>query len=124
MSEQVYLKVDSRHVGQLGRELVTDYVTALTELVKNAYDADAEAVQVDFINLKTQSGKILIVDTGKGFTKNDIIDKWAVIGTSNKVKEPYTKKYKRRCSGRKGIGRFSVERLGEYFTLYSITDIR
>lgn len=122
MSEQVYLKVDSRHVGQLGRELVTDYVTALTELVKNAYDADAEAVQVDFINLKTQSGKILIVDTGKGFTRNDIIDKWAVIGTSNKVKEPYTKKYKRRCSGRKGIGRFSVERLGEYFTLYSVTE--
>lgn len=119
---EVFLQISSRHIGQLGRELVTDYTTALTELVKNAYDADAEAVQIDFSNLKADNSTILIADTGRGFTIDDIVHKWAVIGTNSKIQEPYSPKYKRRCSGRKGIGRFSVERLGEYFTLYSIAD--
>lgn len=34
MEKEISIKVNARHVGQLGRELVTDYVTALTELVK------------------------------------------------------------------------------------------
>ena len=34
MGKEINIKVNARHIGQLGRELVTDYVTALTELVK------------------------------------------------------------------------------------------
>ena len=33
-------------VRQLGAELVTDHVTALMELIKNSYDADATYVKV------------------------------------------------------------------------------
>ncbi|MBO9051629.1 sensor histidine kinase [Curtobacterium flaccumfaciens] len=40
--------VDARHVRQLGQQLVGDKVTALVELVKNAYDADATAVTLSF----------------------------------------------------------------------------
>lgn len=121
MSKEVNIKVNARHIGQLGRELVTDYVTALTELVKNSYDADSEAVEVIFEDMLSGQGKIIIADTGCGFTIDDIENKWAVIGTSSKVKSPYSVKYKRRCVGRKGIGRYSVERLAEYCTLYSFT---
>lgn len=121
MEKEISIKVDARHVGQLGRELVTDYVTALTELVKNSYDADGEGVEVAFTNMLSGEGKIIIADTGCGFSSDDIETKWAVIGTSSKVKNPYSKKYKRRCVGRKGIGRYSVERLAEYCTLYSFT---
>lgn len=121
MSKEVNIKVNARHIGQLGRELVTDYVTALTELVKNSYDADSQAVEVTFEDMLSGQGKIIIADTGCGFTVDDIENKWAVIGTSSKVKNPYSVKYKRRCVGRKGIGRYSVERLAEYCTLYSFT---
>lgn len=121
MSREVNIKVNARHIGQLGRELVTDYVTALTELVKNSYDADSEAVEVIFEDMFSGQGKIIIADTGCGFTSNDIENKWAVIGTISKVKNPYSVKYNRRCVGRKGIGRYSVERLAEYCTLYSFT---
>ena len=121
MERTISIKVNARHVGQLGRELVTDYVTALTELVKNSYDADSEGVEVMFTNMRSGQGRIIIADTGCGFTSDDIEKKWAVIGTSSKVKNPYSKKYKRRCVGRKGIGRYSVERLAEYCTLYSFT---
>lgn len=121
MSREVNIKVNARHIGQLGRELVTDYVTALTELVKNSYDADSEVVDVMFENMLSGQGKIIISDTGCGFTADDIEKKWAVIGTNSKVKSPYSTKYMRRCAGRKGIGRYSVERLAEYCTLYSFT---
>ncbi|MCI9005199.1 MAG: GHKL domain-containing protein [Lachnospiraceae bacterium] len=121
MSKEINIKVNARHIGQLGRELVTDYVTALTELVKNSYDADSEAVEVIFENMLSKQGRVIIADTGCGFTSDDIENKWAVIGTNSKVKNPYSEKYKRRCVGRKGIGRYSVERLAEYCTLYSFT---
>lgn len=119
MKKEVSIKVNARHVGQLGRELVTDYVTALTELVKNSYDADGDMVEVKFLNMNSGNGKIIIADTGCGFSIDDIENNWAVIGTSSKVKKPYSEKYKRRCVGKKGIGRYSVERLAEYCTLYS-----
>lgn len=64
MNKEVFMQVGARHIGQLGRELVTDYVTALTELVKNSYDADAEAVEIRFENLKENDGRIIILDTG------------------------------------------------------------
>lgn len=121
MGKEINIKVNARHIGQLGRELVTDYVTALTELVKNSYDADSEAVEVIFENMLSKQGRVIIADTGCGFTSDDIENKWAIIGTNSKVKNPYSEKYKRRCVGRKGIGRYSVERLAEYCTLYSFT---
>lgn len=122
MNKEVFMQVGARHIGQLGRELVTDYVTALTELVKNSYDADAEAVEIRFENLRENDGRIIILDTGNGITSNDIIKKWAVIGTNNKIKDSYSSKYKRRYAGKKGIGRFAVERLAEHCTIVSFTD--
>jgi phenylpyruvate tautomerase PptA (4-oxalocrotonate tautomerase family) len=44
--------------------------------------------------------------------ENDIKEKWARAAGENKVKEPYTPKFKRRRLGEKGIGRFSLAKLG------------
>ena len=122
MKKQVSMRVGARHIGQLGRELVTDYITALTELVKNSYDADAEVVEILFENIKSNDGRIVIFDTGSGISSYDIENKWAVIGTNSKVRETHSNKYKRRFAGKKGIGRFSVERLAEYCTIISFTE--
>ena len=43
--KKLQFKTNSRHISQLGRELVTDFVTALVELIKNSYDADAYGVK-------------------------------------------------------------------------------
>lgn len=122
MNREISIQVNARHISQLGRELVTDYVTALTELVKNSYDADSEIVELIFDNTRSGMGSIIIADTGSGFTADDIEKKWAVIGTNNKVKNPYSPKFNRRCVGKKGIGRYSVERLAEYCTIYSFSE--
>jgi len=100
----------------IGRELITDRITALFELVKNSYDANANTVSVIFENVKKggSSSQIRIVDDGCGMTFEDVRDKWMVIGTANKRKCPYTDApYNRKCVGKKGIGRFAVDKLGD-----------
>ncbi len=100
----------------LGRDLITDRITALFELVKNSYDANAENVTLEFINVgtKNKDSKILIKDDGIGMTISDIQNKWMVIGTNSKRKDLYSPSpYKRRYIGEKGIGRFAVDKLGQ-----------
>lgn len=100
----------------IGRELITDRITALFELVKNCYDANAQNVTVTFENVAVgeKDATIIIEDDGVGMSFEDIRDKWMVIGTSSKRKSPYTPEpFKRKCVGEKGIGRFAVDKLGD-----------
>lgn len=100
----------------IGRDLITDRITALFELVKNCYDANAQNVIVTFENVAVDEtdASITIEDDGYGMSFEDIRDKWMVIGTSNKRKSPYTPEpYHRKCVGEKGIGRFAVDKLGD-----------
>ena len=110
---------------QLGEELVTDEVTALMELVKNAYDADATWVKIA-INTKgvysdstkyftdNKSGFITVEDNGFGMNEDEIIDGWLVISVSEKRKmksEGRTTPEGRTPLGDKGLGRLSTQRL-------------
>ena len=48
----------------------------------------------------------------------DVRDKWMVIGTSSKRRNKISPSpYSRRCVGEKGIGRFAVDKLGDYITI-------
>ncbi|MDH5365391.1 MAG: ATP-binding protein [Cyclobacteriaceae bacterium] len=99
----------------LGRELITDRITALFELVKNSYDANTDKVHVyfDSVNPKTEESKIVIQDDGLGMTLTDLKDKWMVIGTSSKRRNRESPApYKRKVVGKKGVGRFAVDKLG------------
>ena len=103
----------------IGRELITDRITALFELVKNCYDANSTRVDIIFENVSiidsnNPNSKIIIKDNGYGMDFEDIRDKWMVIGTSHKRDAPYSPEpFKRRCVGEKGIGRFAVDKLGD-----------
>lgn len=99
----------------LGRELITDRITALFELVKNSYDANTNEVHVyfDSVNPKSEDSKIIIQDDGLGMTLSDLKDKWMVIGTSSKRRERESPApYSRKVVGKKGVGRFAVDKLG------------
>ena len=118
MSEQIKtlkFKFDVSAYRLLGRELITDRITALFELVKNCYDANAENVLVKFEDINPRSGrsKILIIDDGIGMSFQDVRDKWMVIGTSSKRKAKQSPPpYNRKVVGKKGVGRFAVDKLG------------
>ena len=99
----------------LGRELITDRITALFELVKNCYDANSDSVTLNFHNvgnLKDDS-YISLEDDGLGMSLYDIRYKWMVVGTNSKRKESVSPSpYSRKVVGEKGVGRFAVEKLG------------
>ena len=113
----------------IGRELITDRITALFELVKKCYDANATRVDVVFENVSYDNAvvddttkevrvnpgsKIVIEDNGYGMSFEDIRDKWMVIGTASKRTSPFSPRpFGRRCVGEKGIGRFAVDKLGD-----------
>ncbi|MDP3462325.1 MAG: ATP-binding protein, partial [Bacteroidales bacterium] len=101
----------------IGRELITDRITALFELVKNCYDANSTLVELEFHNVSSinKKSKIIIRDNGLGMSFEDIRDKWMVIGTASKRTELYSPEpFKRRYTGEKGIGRFAVDKLGDF----------
>lgn len=104
--------VSSRTVRMLGRENVSSSIVALTELIKNAYDADAEEVIVNLKKASKKDGEIIIEDTGDGMNFSELRDNWMVIGTNVKEREPTTKKGRVKV-GKKGIGRLSLERLSD-----------
>lgn len=120
MNDSFNLSVSSRHVGQMGRELMTNSVTSLVELVKNSYDADAAGVKISFKNILSDYPSIEIIDTGFGMSRSDVLKKWAVIGTNNKLKSLYSPGG-RKQAGKKGIGRFSVESLAEIAEIISFS---
>ncbi len=116
--------VDARHIHRLGFELVGKQETAIGELVKNAYDADASLVTINVKDFDEPGGLLVIEDDGEGMSEEDIRNKWMVITTSDKEDNPVSPVYKRSKAGRKGIGRFATERLGEKLILESRQDGR
>lgn len=114
-SEALYWKFDISTFQLLGRELITDRITALFELVKNCYDANATKVYVEFHNINplSQTSKIVIRDNGLGMSYTEVKDKWMVIGTSSKrINRTSPPPFNRKLVGKKGVGRFAVDKLG------------
>jgi signal transduction histidine kinase len=105
----------------LGSQLISDKFTAIIELVKNSYDANATEVKIDFIDTHDPiKGKIIIQDNGFGMSKNDIQNKWMKIGTNNKRTKKHTPKpFNRVLLGEKGIGRFAIEKISNHIILES-----
>lgn len=104
----------------IGRDLITDRITALFELVKNCYDANATEVTIVFRHAGkfSDNNEIIIEDNGFGMSFEDVRDKWMVIGTSSKRRNPISAEpFSRRCVGEKGIGRFAVDKLGDYLKI-------
>jgi len=115
--DSVRFSVDAGHIQRLGLELVAKQETALAELIKNAYDADASQVVVTFKDHDRLGGQLTIEDNGLGMTLEVVRDSWMRLSTAHKQTQPISPRYQRLRAGRKGIGRFAVQRLGKTLIL-------
>lgn len=109
--------IDAGIISRLGMELVARSETALSELVKNAYDADATTVNIYFKDYKMSGGTLTIEDNGSGMSRDTLINSFMRLSSTEKIRNPVSKKFNRKRSGRKGIGRFSAQRLGRQLTI-------
>lgn len=113
-------------VKQLGEQLVSDEITALLELIKNSYDADASYVSIEINTTGTyekdklfypnHKGFIVVEDDGFGMSEETIMKSWLIISYSQKraMKEAKeTTPGGRTPLGDKGLGRLSTQRLAD-----------
>src|SRR6218665_824661 len=108
----VRFSVDAGIINRLGKELVGRHETAVSELVKNAYDADSTEVKLTFENAWQMGGTLYVEDNGSGMTRDQLINGFMRLSSSEKIHSPISQRYKRTRAGRKGIGRFATQRLG------------
>ena len=113
MEEKLHFKVSSGLKDIIGKDLITNELVAIFELVKNGYDADATEIS---LIINSYENYIIIQDNGKGMNRNDIENKWLFVAHSEK--KDSDKVY----AGSKGIGRFSCDRLGTKLKLISHKD--
>lgn len=125
-NEQLKIRPYARLLTMLGDQLIKNELIALTELVKNSYDADADFCNVEFcdfdINKKNKPiSSIIIDDNGYGMSYDIITKHFLNPATPIKKKgnELRQSKKGRICQGEKGIGRFSMLKLGKKVTIYS-----
>lgn len=115
-------KTKARAIELLGKKQIRDSSTALAELMKNSYDADAEILRVEFITKDIKVPCVVICDNGCGMNQNDIEEKWLVLGTDSKRKVKNKKSPGgRTLMGEKGIGRLAVSRLGQQMWMFTKT---
>lgn len=113
----------ARIIHTIGSDLIGDSYSALIELVKNSYDADASKVDIVFEYGLIDDQKAIIItveDDGHGMDFATIINKWLVPATDDKLQRKVSPAKKRQLQGRKGIGRFAASILGQEMTLSSV----
>jgi signal transduction histidine kinase len=110
------LRVRARAVDMLGRQQIAGIPTAIHELFKNAHDAYAEHVEVDYFR---GDGAFVLRDDGYGMTREEFENNWLTIGTESKVNAnalplpTFLGTTERRpVLGEKGIGRLSIATIG------------
>jgi len=117
MSFEVNFTAAARLIYQLGEQLIPNEIVALLELIKNGYDADATKVSV-IIDTEFESihgkGLVEITDTGNGMLPSIIEDAFLQLSTNFKEVEKISPYFRRRVVGSKGVGRLSVQKLGNY----------
>jgi signal transduction histidine kinase len=111
------IRTRARAVDMLGRQQIAGTQNAINELFKNAHDAYAKQVRVDFF--EDEGGFLVIRDDGVGMTKQDFEEKWLVLGTESKTGDNEKNQYRppgmepRPVTGEKGIGRLAIALLGK-----------
>lgn len=102
----------ARLIRHLGEDLIPTDRVALTELVKNSYDADATKVIVRFIDTETSHGYIDVWDDGHGMSEKAVLSNWLEIANPNRAQSTRSASGRRRVLGAKGLGRFAAAKVG------------
>jgi len=109
------LKISPRMLELLSRDLYANVYFALSELIANAYDADAENVYI-FID----KDEIRVEDDGKGMSEEDL-ENYLNIGAVSRSNENDSKTEKGRMKmGRKGVGKLSGLSISDQFSVVSM----
>ncbi|RJE72510.1 ATP-binding protein [Reichenbachiella sp. MSK19-1] len=115
--KQAFFKVDTKLAELLG-ETYRSTEEALKELIDNAYDADAENIEITLPKDLETNPRIVIDDDGSGMKENEVrIEYLNVANSRTNRKGALSITKRRKVKGRKGIGKFSGLMVAERMTI-------
>lgn len=108
-------------LNHLGIGLYSNVPAVLSEVVANAWDADAENVT---IMVDKNNKTITIEDDGRGMTVDDVNNKYLRVGYKRRETpgEAITPRFERPVMGRKGIGKLSLFSIANVIEVHSVKD--
>lgn len=121
-SEHKYtMSISLSVLDHLGRGLYSNVPAVLSEVVANAWDADAENVR---ITIDSQRKEIVICDDGSGMSYEDINTKFLNVGYQKRVPENNfgITSRGRPPMGKKGIGKLSVFAVADTIVIHTVRD--
>jgi HSP90 family molecular chaperone len=113
---ELVMTISLNALEHLGINLYSNIPAVLSEIVANAWDADAENVNV---TIDKASETITIEDDGTGMDRDGVIDRFLTVGFRRRVVLGGKTAKGRSPMGRKGIGKlsiFSIAQIAEVYT--------
>jgi HSP90 family molecular chaperone len=108
MTDKLTLKFDPNTIEHLGISLYSKLPSVLSELVSNSWDADADIVNINFID-NNGSKEIHYSDDGEGMSFDELQKKYLLIGRNRRKTTNQQVSVKgRKVIGKKGLGKLSV----------------
>lgn len=101
-------RIELNVLNHLGIGLYSSTPAVVTEMISNAWDADAAEVT---ISLKPDSDEIVVEDNGHGMNEDAVLNKFLKVGYARRLREnngSFSQSGKRRVMGRKGIGKLAM----------------
>ena len=111
------INIDKKVLRLLGAQLYGDTPSIISELVQNAYDADASAVWITFNTASPST--VIVQDNGIGMSPDEINSRFLNIGQDRRTAYP-TSPSGRKVLGRKGIGKLAVFSLAKIIDVFSV----
>ncbi|BBP01590.1 ATP-binding protein [Sulfuriferula nivalis] len=108
MLEPLKFQIELNVLKHLGIGLYSSTPSVVTEIIANAWDADANTVS---ITLDIDNDRIIVEDNGHGMTREHVQNKFLAVGYSRRTSESnqdLSQSGKRRVMGRKGIGKLAM----------------
>ncbi|MBJ7311532.1 ATP-binding protein [Rugamonas sp. CCM 8940] len=105
---ELKFRIELNVLNHLGIGLYSSTPAVVTEIISNAWDADAKEVK---IKLEPDNDIIEVEDDGHGMSEADVINKFLKVGYSRRTREPngpMSRSNNRRVMGRKGIGKLAM----------------
>lgn len=97
-------------VKHLGSQMYSGIVPAITELIANAWDADAHKVELTIPmeqEINPMIDKIVVKDDGYGMSFNECQASYLILGREKRALEGQTSRGGRPLMGRKGLGKLA-----------------
>lgn len=120
------LKFDPKTIEHLGVKMYSTLPPALSELISNAYDADANEVVVTFHEQNGVPVSITVKDNGCGMNVQDIQERFLVIGRNRRSEDGDQPSpiYGRMPTGKKGLGKLALFGLAKKIILNTVKDLK